>query len=148
MDKRQDLEPLAIQDGAAQAGAGLTGPAQTGAAQAGTAPATALHTAGSNTPDAIAIADADAIADAIAIDIEADPTLGSASIQNAVPIVRTLRVTNRSAHTFENIEVRLRCNPAFALPVTLRFDVARLARLAEDGNEQLGDSVKETLNGA
>lgn len=115
MDKRQDLEPLAIQDGAAQAGAGLTGPAQTGAAQAGTAPATALHTAGSNTPDAIA--------DAIAIDIEADPTLGYASIQNAVPIVRTLRVTNRSAHTFENIEVRLRCNPAFALPVTLRFDV-------------------------
>jgi two-component system nitrogen regulation sensor histidine kinase NtrY len=32
--------------------------------------------------------------------------------------------------------------------VTLRFDVTRLARLAEDGDERLGDSVKETLNGA
>ncbi|MBB5985841.1 ATP-binding protein [Sphingobium lignivorans] len=32
--------------------------------------------------------------------------------------------------------------------VTLRFDVARLARLAEDGEERPGDMMKETLNGA
>jgi len=32
--------------------------------------------------------------------------------------------------------------------VTLRFDVARLARLAEDGEERPGDHTKETLNGA
>ena len=51
MDKRQDLEPPAIQEGAA-------------------------HAAGLNTPDAIAIT------------IESDPTLGYASIQNAVPVVR------------------------------------------------------------
>lgn len=86
MDKRQDLEPQAIQEGAA-------------------------HAAGLSTPEPIAI------------EIEADPTLGYASIQNAVPIVRSLRLTNRSSQTFENIEVRLRCNPAFAQAVTLRFDV-------------------------
>ncbi|MDH0736061.1 DUF3320 domain-containing protein [Achromobacter spanius] len=96
MDKRQDLEPAVIQEGAAQ----------TGAVQADVVVATGPNTL-----------------DAITIDIDADPTLGYASIQNAVPIVRTLRVTNRSAHTFENIEVRLRCNPAFTQPVTLRFDV-------------------------
>jgi two-component system nitrogen regulation sensor histidine kinase NtrY len=32
--------------------------------------------------------------------------------------------------------------------VTLRFDMARLARLAEDGEERPGDNMKETLNGA
>mgnify|MGYP001073626856 CR=1 FL=1 len=32
--------------------------------------------------------------------------------------------------------------------VTLRFDVARLARLAEEGEERAGESVRETLNGA
>jgi len=92
MDKRQDLEPPAIQEGAAHAGAA-----------AGPAP---------EAPDAIAIA----------IDIEADPTLGYASIQNAVPIVRSLRLTNRSSRTFENVEVHIRCNPAFAQGVRLRFD--------------------------
>lgn len=85
MDKRQDLEQPAIQEGAA-------------------------HAAGPNAPDAIAIA------------IEADATLGYASIQNAVPIVRSLRLTNRSQQGFENIEVHIHCNPAFAQSVKLRFD--------------------------
>ena len=85
MDKRQDLEPPAIQEGAA-------------------------HAAGLNTPDAIAIT------------IESDPTLGYASIQNAVPVVRSLRLTNRTPQAFENIEVHIRCNPAFAQSVKLRFD--------------------------
>lgn len=137
MDKRQDLEPPAIQEGAAQ-----TGVEQTGALLIDVVHADLVHATASGARDAIdadapgapdaidstdaatatATIDATAI-DAIAIDIEADPTLGYASIQNAVPIVRTLRLTNRSEHTFENIEVRLRCNPAFAQPVTLRFDV-------------------------
>ena len=91
MDKRQDLEPPAVQEGAA-------------------------HTVSQPGPEPLA-------RDAIAVDIEADPTLGYASIQNAVPIVRSLRLTNRSQDTFENLEVHVRCNPAFAQPVRLRFDV-------------------------
>ncbi|CAB3626284.1 DUF3320 domain-containing protein [Achromobacter dolens] len=90
MDKRLELEPAAIQEGAAHA----TGPA-------GPAP---------GTPDAVAI------------EIEADPTLGYASIQNAVPVLRSLRLSNRSQETFEDVEVHIRCNPAFAQPVRLRFD--------------------------
>lgn len=93
MDKRQDLEPPAIQEGAAHAGA-----------------------------TAVPAPEAPEAPDAIAIDIEADPTLGYASIQNAVPIVRSLRLTNRSSRTFENVEVHIRCNPAFAQGVRLRFD--------------------------
>lgn len=107
MDKRQDLEPSAIQEGAAHA-AGVPAPS------ASAAPAAMLVD-----NNAAGVAQADAIT----IEIEADPTLGYASIQNAVPIVHSLRLTNRSAHTFENVEVGLRCNPAFAQPVTLRFDV-------------------------
>ncbi|WP_250889968.1 sensor histidine kinase [Sphingobium nicotianae] len=38
--------------------------------------------------------------------------------------------------------------PSGGTIVTLRFDVARLARLAEEGEGQPGDSTKETLNGA
>jgi len=91
MDKRQDLEPPAVQEGAA-------------------------HAVSQPGPEPLA-------RDAIAVDIEADPTLGYASIQNAVPIVRSLRLTNRSQDTFENLEVHVRCNPAFAQPVRLRFDV-------------------------
>lgn len=109
MDKRQDLEQPAIQEGAAQA-------------------------AGANAPDAIpheaqhaqqAIEAKAPPADwyaAIAIDIEADPTVGYASVQNAVPIIRSLRLTNRSQHSFDNVEVHVSCNPAFAQSVKLRFD--------------------------
>ncbi|MGE4404026.1 DUF3320 domain-containing protein [Pseudomonas sp.] len=91
MDKRQDLAPLALQEGAAHA-AGPAGPA----------------------PVAL---------DALTIDIEADPTLGYASIQNAVPVLRSLRLTNRSQETFENVEIAIRCNPAFAQGARLRFDM-------------------------
>ena len=68
----------------------------------------AAHAAGPDTP--------------IAIDIEADPTLGYASLENSVPVVRALRLTNRSSQTFEAVELRVSCNPAFAQGVTLRFD--------------------------
>lgn len=68
----------------------------------------AAHAAGPDTP--------------IAIDIEADPTLGYASLENSVPVVRSLRLTNRSSQAFEAVELRVSCNPAFAQGVTLRFD--------------------------
>lgn len=59
------------------------------------------------------------------LEIEADPTLGYASIQNSVPIVRALRVTNRSSEHIEELEVLVSCNPGFAQGAKLRF--ARLA---------------------
>ena len=58
----------------------------------------------------------------VAIEIEADPTLGYASIQNAVPVVRALRITNGGADALEHIEVVVRCNPRFAEGITLRFE--------------------------
>ncbi|WP_353507257.1 DUF4011 domain-containing protein [Variovorax sp. J22G40] len=58
----------------------------------------------------------------VAIEIEADPTLGYASIQNAVPVVRALRITNGGAEALEQLEVAVACNPGFAAGVTLRFD--------------------------
>jgi hypothetical protein len=41
------------------------------------------------------------VAPSVAVEIEADPTLGYASIQNAVPVVRSLRLTNRTDETLE-----------------------------------------------
>lgn len=96
MDKRLDLESPATREGAAH-GAGKA----------------ALEQVGRD----------GAAREGMMIEIEADPTLGYASIQNAVPVLRSLRLTNRSQETFENVEVHIRCNPAFAQPVRLRFDV-------------------------
>lgn len=96
MDKRLDLESPAMREGAAH-GAGMA----------------ALEPVGQDV----------ATRDGVMIEIEADPTLGYASIQNAVPVLRSLRLVNRSQETFENVEVQIRCNPAFAQPVRLRFDV-------------------------
>ncbi|QVQ24415.1 DUF3320 domain-containing protein [Achromobacter deleyi] len=104
MDKRQDLEQPAIQEGAAHA----AGPNVPDAIPHGAPP-------GVSAPEAASLA-------LITIDIEADPTLGYASIQNAVPIVRSLRLSNRSPHSCDNIEVHIACNPAFAQSVKLRFD--------------------------
>lgn len=95
MDKRLDLESPAMREGAAH-GAGMA----------------ALEPVGQDV----------APRDGVMIEIEADPTLGYASIQNAVPVLRSLRLINRSQETFENVEVQIRCNPAFAQPVRLRFD--------------------------
>ncbi|ABM36526.1 DUF3320 domain-containing protein [Polaromonas naphthalenivorans] len=58
----------------------------------------------------------------IRIDIEADATTGYAAIQNAVPVVRALRLTNLMAETVENLEVVVSCSPAFARGLKLRFD--------------------------
>ncbi|RZL43324.1 MAG: DUF4011 domain-containing protein, partial [Variovorax sp.] len=59
---------------------------------------------------------------AIDIEIEADATLGYASIQNAVPVVRSLRLTHRGERALVDVEVRIACNPPFAEGIRLRFD--------------------------
>lgn len=56
------------------------------------------------------------------IDVEADATVGYASIQNAVPVVRSLQLTNHGAEALENVQVLITCNPAFAQGIKLRFD--------------------------
>jgi very-short-patch-repair endonuclease len=58
----------------------------------------------------------------VIVEVEADPTLGYASIQNAVPILRSLSIANRSADTLRDIELRLACNPPFAESIRLRFE--------------------------
>ena len=58
----------------------------------------------------------------VGIEIEADATLGYASIQNSVPVVRSLRLTNHGPETLENLQVLISCNPRFAQGIKLRFD--------------------------
>jgi len=56
------------------------------------------------------------------IDVEADATVGYASIQNAVPVVRSLQLTNHGSEALENVQVLITCNPAFAQGIKVRFD--------------------------
>jgi len=58
----------------------------------------------------------------VTIEIEADATLGYASIQNSVPVVRSLRLTNHGSEALENLQVLVTCNPRFAQGIKLRFD--------------------------
>ncbi|MEO8121357.1 MAG: hypothetical protein ABI606_18785 [Rhodoferax sp.] len=58
----------------------------------------------------------------ISIEIESDATLGYASIQNSVPVIRSLRLTNHGADALEGLEVIVACNPSFAQGTKLRFD--------------------------
>ena len=58
----------------------------------------------------------------IVIEVESDATLGYASIQNSVPVVRSLRLTNHGTEALENLEVLIACNPRFAQGIKLRFD--------------------------
>lgn len=58
----------------------------------------------------------------IALEIEVDPTLGYASIQNSVPVIRSLRLTNHGDDALEGLEVLIACNPGFAQGTKLRFD--------------------------
>ncbi len=59
---------------------------------------------------------------AVRIEIGADPTIGYASIQNSVPVVRSLRITNCGDEALESIELIVSCNPAFARGTKLRFE--------------------------
>ncbi|GIZ53702.1 DUF3320 domain-containing protein [Noviherbaspirillum aridicola] len=54
--------------------------------------------------------------------LEADTTIGYAAIQNNVPVVRGLTITNTSGTSLENVDVAVSCSPAFAAPTRLRFE--------------------------
>ena len=54
--------------------------------------------------------------------MECDATIGFASIQNSVPILRALRISNNSDAALENLEVHVTCNPGFAEALKLRFE--------------------------
>ncbi|WP_234409585.1 DUF4011 domain-containing protein [Ideonella sp. B508-1] len=58
----------------------------------------------------------------IAIEVESDATLGYASIQNSVPVIRSLRLTNHGTEALENLQVLITCNPRFAQGIKVRFD--------------------------
>lgn len=58
----------------------------------------------------------------VAVEIEADPTLGYASIQNAVPVLRSLRLTNHTEQNLEKLVVLITCAPRFAQGIKLQFD--------------------------
>ncbi|MGI4848206.1 MAG: DUF3320 domain-containing protein [Janthinobacterium lividum] len=54
--------------------------------------------------------------------VEMDKTIGYAAIQNHIPVIRSLTVTNTGAATLFAIEAMIRCTPAFALGTRLHFD--------------------------
>jgi very-short-patch-repair endonuclease len=58
----------------------------------------------------------------IEIELDADATLGYASIQNAVPVIRSLRLTHTGPDALEQVQVRITCNPPFAEGAILRFE--------------------------
>ncbi len=58
----------------------------------------------------------------VSIEIESDATLGYASIQNSVPVVRSLRITNHTDIALENLQVLVTCSPMFARGTKLRFE--------------------------
>lgn len=58
----------------------------------------------------------------LGIEVEADATLGYASIQNSVPVIRSLRLSNHGAAPLENLKVLITCSPRFAQGINLRFD--------------------------
>lgn len=54
--------------------------------------------------------------------IQADQTTGYVAIQNNIPVVRSLTVTNTGDAPLKNVEVLVACSPAFASSVKLRFE--------------------------
>ena len=59
---------------------------------------------------------------ALRVEVQADPTVGYASIQNAVPVVRSLRLSNGTENRIEGLEVVVACNPSFARGTKIRFE--------------------------
>lgn len=56
------------------------------------------------------------------VEVQADPTVGYASIQNAVPVVRSLRLSNGTENRIEGLVVVVACNPSFARGTKIRFE--------------------------
>jgi len=58
----------------------------------------------------------------VTVDLDADSTIGYASIQNSIPVVRSLRIANRSESALEDLIVSLECSPAFCKGARFRFE--------------------------
>lgn len=58
----------------------------------------------------------------VVISIQADSTLGYASIQNDVPVVRSILITNGTSISICDLEILISCSPAFAQGTRFRFD--------------------------
>ncbi|MGE0357290.1 MAG: DUF3320 domain-containing protein [Burkholderiales bacterium] len=68
------------------------------------------------------MADADLHGDrTVELELIADPTLGYASWQNHVPLVRALSLTNAGADTLSDVQVALTIDPPVAEPFVIRF---------------------------
>lgn len=68
-----------------------------------------------------------------ALELDSSPTIGYASIQNSVPVLRALRIINNSPSELTDLELLVRCDPPFALGAKLRFQ-----RLAPGETRSLG----------
>jgi len=58
----------------------------------------------------------------VKIDISVDPTVNYASYQNNVPLIRALALSNTTDEPLRDVEVVVRCEPAFAETMRLRFE--------------------------
>lgn len=58
----------------------------------------------------------------VRIEVVADATIGYASLQNDVPLIRELRITNDSQDAISDVEVIVEADPPFAEGAKLRFD--------------------------
>ena len=67
------------------------------------------------------------------LELDSAPTIGYASIQNSIPVVRTVRVINNSEAELTDVELLVRCDPGFAIGAKLRFQ-----RLAPGETRSLG----------
>lgn len=59
---------------------------------------------------------------AAALALESQPTIGYASQQNAVPVVRTITLSNASETALNQIELEVSSLPAFVQPARFRFE--------------------------
>lgn len=58
----------------------------------------------------------------LAIEIQSDQTTGYAAIQNDVPVVRAINLTNNGVTEIIGIELLIGCSPAFAAGAKFRFE--------------------------
>lgn len=58
----------------------------------------------------------------VEIEIVSDPTTGYAAIQNSVPFVRAITLTNKGDTRITDIELLVHCSPAFAVGTKIRFE--------------------------
>lgn len=56
------------------------------------------------------------------VEISADPVTGYAAIQNNIPVVRAVSITNTGTAPLADVELTLQCVPAFAAGERIRFD--------------------------